>query len=102
MGMGCKVELNNIVSVAAGQRYVSAKNEHSWVSIYNESCTWGIGSLVSGLSWSLKWMDSRAILLWISLCLCGGWPRKLWEQLAAFTSRVKGYINVSLYRWLFP
>ena len=71
MEMGYKVELNNIVCMEAGQRYVSAKNKHSY----------------------LKWMDSRAILLWISLCLCGGWPRKLWEQLAAFTSRVKGYIH---------
>ena len=29
MEMGCKVELNNIVCVEAGQRYVSATNKHS-------------------------------------------------------------------------
>ena len=37
MGMGCKVELNNIVCVAAGQRYAAAKNKHSCVSIVNHT-----------------------------------------------------------------
>ena len=37
MGMGYKVELDNIVCVVAEQAYVSAKNKHSCVSIMNHA-----------------------------------------------------------------
>ena len=36
-GMGCKVELSNIICVAAGQKYVAAKNKHSCVRIVNRT-----------------------------------------------------------------
>ena len=74
MGMGYKVELDNIVCVVAEQAYVSAKNKHSCVR-------WIPGPFFCG-------------------CLYGGWSRKLWVQLAAITSRLKGYINTVI-GWLF-
>ena len=37
MGMGYKVELDNIVCMVAEQAYVSAKNKHSCVRIVNRT-----------------------------------------------------------------
>ena len=37
MGMGCKVELDNIVYVVAVQAYMSANNKHSCVIIVNRT-----------------------------------------------------------------
>ena len=49
MGMGYKIELDNIVCVVAEQAYVSAKNKHSCVRIVNRHMGHWVSSQWIGL-----------------------------------------------------